>query len=385
MISVSAIMLEAFPRSSLVKEGMKRLLVVYAVIIAFSSIAFAEKNKASSSAKIKIGVCAPLTGEAATYGLDIKDYLVFANSKYGNNRFELIFEDDRCSGKEAVTIAHKLINVDKVDYALGFACSGTILAAAPIYEAAKLPTVVSGASSPKVADAGDYIFRTAPSDKLAATVLAKYVAKQDEDIAIFSEETEYAQDLDQAFVEAMSSYGKSVIRESFLPNTTDFRSVLLRLKASNPKGLFINSQAERTFAVILKQLGQLKWSPRIYGAYWPGTKVLRDLAGEELEGVVFVDTPSLDTLLNGSGRSLLSEYRASGGKTRSIEALFASTIEAFRSIEAASKSDLETIDFLNQAKFDGVFGNYSFDEKGEVVGLGFKLKQIANGEIVTIG
>jgi len=103
---------------------------------------------------IKLGVSSALSGDAATYGLDIKDALLFANQKYGDGRYEFVFEDDRCSGRDAVSVAHKLIDIDKVDAVLGFACSGAALAALPIYEKAHIPVMVTTASSPKIRDAG---------------------------------------------------------------------------------------------------------------------------------------------------------------------------------------------------------------------------------------
>ena len=81
---------------------------------------------------IKIGVSLPLTGPASTYGVELKKVITFANKKLANNKYELIFEDDKCSPKEAVTVAHKFIDLDKLKYVTGFACSGATVAAAPM-------------------------------------------------------------------------------------------------------------------------------------------------------------------------------------------------------------------------------------------------------------
>ena len=113
-------------------------------------------------------------------------------------------KDDKCNGKDAVSVAHKLINVDKVSVVLGMACSGAALAAAPLYQRAKVPVIASSASSPELSSAGDYIFRTTPSDLEAGRKLKAHVAQKHRRFAIVSEETEYAQGLKQAFLDAPS-------------------------------------------------------------------------------------------------------------------------------------------------------------------------------------
>ena len=84
--------------------------------------------------KIKIGLVSALTGESAPTGLDVKDAILFANKLYGGDRYEFVIEDDRCLGRDGASAAHKLVSIDKVKYALGFACSVSFLSAASIYE-----------------------------------------------------------------------------------------------------------------------------------------------------------------------------------------------------------------------------------------------------------
>ena len=124
--------------------------------------------------KIKIGVSTTLNGQAATYGDDIRRVVSYANEKLGENRFELIVEDDKCNGKDAVTVAKKFVEVDKVQGVIGFGCSGALFAAAPIYERAKIPVIGTLTSAAKISEAGKYIFRTQPSDGDGFKLLYRY-------------------------------------------------------------------------------------------------------------------------------------------------------------------------------------------------------------------
>ena len=66
---------------------------------------------------IKIGSILPLTGNAASYGQDMKAGIALyfeENPTIGDSRVELIFEDGKCNGQDAANAVQKLINIDKV-------------------------------------------------------------------------------------------------------------------------------------------------------------------------------------------------------------------------------------------------------------------------------
>ena len=363
-------------------KGLKFLLAVTLINIFLNILSVCEVD---AQERVKIGVSTALSGDAATYGLDIKDALIFANEKLADNRYQLVFEDDRCDPKTAVGVANKLINADNVKYVLGFACSGTVLATAPIYERAKRVVITTCASSPKIADAGEYIFRTTPSDIVAARQLYQHISASRKHVVILSEESDYAQDLEQAFVAAADSDSKmKIVRETFLPATSDFKTQLTRIRNTNPDSLFLNTQTERSFVVLLRQINEMSWSVPIYGAYWPGSPALLSEAGELANGIEFVDTPSLSGMLSPQGAKVFEEFLVKYPRPRSIESIFASSFEAFRAIDQAHRSKRDVRDYLLSTKFDGIFGPFEFDSKGEILGISFALKRIVDGKAITL-
>lgn len=327
---------------------------------------------------VKIGVSTSLTSDAGTYGLDMRDFMLFASEKLAPGRYQLVFEDDRCSGKDAVSVAHKLINVDQVRYVTGFPCSGATLAALPIYEKAGVLTLVAFASSPRIADGGDFVFRTFPSDREAAGLLYRSMRRYSR-IGVLSELTEYAQDFKNALREVAEAENREVFTEDFLPRTIDFKTPLLNLKKKNIDALFINPQAEMAFVTVLKDLQDLHMKLPLFGAYWPGSPSLLKVAGKGMEAVTFVDSPALSEILNPDGRALYREFQQRFGEIRSTETAFASAFEAFRVLHLAIQSGQEPRQFLYETKFNGIFGPYSFDEKGEIKGFSLVMKRIRNG------
>lgn len=341
-------------------------------------------NLALAQDRIKIGVPTALSGNAATYGTDLKNTVIFANRKLANGRYELVFEDDRCNGRDAVAAAHRLVDVVGVKYVLGFACSSTLLSTAPIYEKARVIAITPSASAAAIAQAGEYIYRTWSSDDLAGEVLIKQIAKETKILGVISEQTDYAQGFLNSVRKAAPGENFKIVNIDYISQTQDYRSLLMKLRDSGADGLFINSQDEATFLNIAKQARQLNWPVKIFSAYWAGTNEVLTKGAALVEGSEFVDLPGADELMNEEGKTLYQEFIQEFGGIRSMSLLFTTTLEAFRALDLAIQSGKDPRDFLNSNHFQGVIGEWSFDSNGEIVGLKPIMKKIVGGKPVTL-
>ena len=114
---------------------------------------------------IKIGLMAPLTGFAAADGASVLDSVKLAVERVNNEggvlgkKIELITYDDRADGKEAVTVARKLIQQDQVAAVVAGSYSTPSRASAPIFQDAEIPLVAAYAVHPDITGAGDFCFR----------------------------------------------------------------------------------------------------------------------------------------------------------------------------------------------------------------------------------
>ena len=115
-----------------------------------------------------IGAMDALTGVGESYGIPLQQAKLLAveqiNAEGGINGRELqiIFEDSKCAAQDAITAYRKLTDTDNVNIILGTTCSGAMLGAAPLAEADGVVMLSASATSPDIAGAGEYIFRTAP-------------------------------------------------------------------------------------------------------------------------------------------------------------------------------------------------------------------------------
>ena len=220
---------------------------------------------------VKIGVILPLTGDAAVYGEPAKNILQLAadeiNAAGGidGNSIELIFEDAKCGGPGGANAAQKLVNVDGVKVIIGGFCSSESLAAVPIAEAAKVAMISPGSSSPKLTGISPYFVRNYPSDSTQGSVLANiaYTDKGWKKVAFIQEQTDYALGVYTAFSETFTELGGTVTNEEFPTETSDFRSIVSKVKGTNPDAVFLSTQTPAVSSRIMTQMTQLGWKPNL--------------------------------------------------------------------------------------------------------------------------
>lgn len=335
------------------------------------------------TARIRIGVSTALTGPVAEWGVDLQRVLRFANQKFGHDRYELIFEDDKCDNSSAVTVAHKLLDQDHVRAVFGL-CSTTVVATSLLFERAKVPFFVPLTTSTSATRDRKYVFRATLNDQRAAAALSKHVAGHSKFVGILTESNEFSEGFRQDFSAAAKSTALRIENESFSPETTQFQALLLKFRKLGVDSLFINSNSERVFATISRQLKELQMNATIYGAYLPGTRVFRELVTGRTTPITFVDYPSAENILTDEGRILFQEFLADGGPLNISDYAFPAIIESFRSMDAALQAAEDPSKTLHGTSRTGIFGKYSFDENGDIQGPELAIKTIfPSGEIVT--
>ncbi len=301
------------------------LWVVGIIVVVLGAWVLVSGNNAkggdTGTGPIKIGVMAPLTGDAASYGEPTRKTLQLAadeiNAAGGINgrQIELVIEDSKCDSATAVNAAHKLIDTDGVQSIIGGFCSGETIPSVPIAAQAKVLLFSGSASSPALTNASPYFFRDYPSDAAQGKVLADvaYTKKNWKKVAVLQEQTDYAAGVFGSFDAAFKALGGTNVKEEFPSNATDFRSTLTKLKAEKPDALFIDTQTPAASQRILKQLAELGWKP---------TLILNDVTGgdpdtlskfsSQVEGAVTAEFLPDET--NAKLQTLIAAYKTKYGE-----------------------------------------------------------------------
>ena len=328
-----------------------------------------------------IGVMESLTGPGETYGnVALQSKLLAVqeiNAAGGINgrTLKLIIEDSKCNARDSITAYTKLTSVDGVKIILGTSCSGAMLGAAPLAE--KDGTIMfSGlATNPLIADAGDYIFRTAINDKLVGvdtgnTIWSDGVRK----LGTITEATDYAEGVRRETAKQFESLGGDIVAsEAYASEETDYRAAITRILGKDPDGIHIAAQAEFAGGTIVKQLRELGWDGPIYGEIVVIGATALDVAGEAATGVKGI-VPALDPG-NTKATEFLDRFRERYDYTTLEWYMGSAYDDVFITAACLAQTgdDQDAAGFrdclYNMSSFEGTIGTYTFDSDGEVVGL----------------
>src|SRR3989338_5873954 len=249
---------------------MRLELVIFLAVVVVAALAMLLLSNGGSGSNadrdVMIGYIAPLTGPASIYGEPATKAALMAqdeiNEKGGikGRMLRLIVEDGKCDGKEAVSAAHKLIDVDKVGEILGGHCSTESLAIAPVAEQSKVIQLASITSSPYLTEAGDYIFRNHPSSQLYISRAADYAFdKGYKRIAALYELKEFPQGAYDVFKKQLEIRGgTAVISGVFSTDDNDIRSQLTKINDIRPDAIFFVSQGSDKAILFLQQMKELR-------------------------------------------------------------------------------------------------------------------------------
>ena len=322
-----------------------------------------------------------VTGPGETYGtvmVQAKQMAVDEINEAGGidgRMIELVVEDSKCSAQDAITAYNKLTDVEDVKIILGTSCSGAMLGAAPLAEAEGVVLFSASATNPVIAEAGDYIFRTAINDNQLGVDSGNVLwADGVRKLATITEQTDYAEGVRRTTVAQFEKRGGEVVgAERYASDTTDFRTQLTKLIGANPHALHVAAQAEFAGGTIMKQARELDFTGPIYGeSVTTGTTAL-EIAGDAATGVKgIIPSPDLTT---DKGKEFLGNFRARYGYVTLAWFLGSAYDDVYIAAECLEKTgDDQDADGFRDCLYDttwsGAIGeSYTFDDKGEVVGL----------------
>ena len=296
-----------------------------------------------------IGVMESLTGPGETYGMVANQAKQMAvdeiNAAGGINgrMLKLIVEDSKCNAQDSITAYRKLTDVDGVKIILGTSCSGAMLGAAPLAEQDGVILFSGLATNPDIANAGDYIFRTAMNDaQLGIDTGNELWADGVRRLATMTESTDYAEGVRRSTVEQFTKLGGEVVgEERYASDVTDFRSQLTKLMGENPDAIHVAAQSE--------------------------------IAGDAATGLKAV-TADLNPA-NEKAAAVLANFKEVYGYVTLAWYLGSAYDDVYITAECLKKTgddqDADGFrDCMYELTWSGSIGeNYSFDENGEVVGL----------------
>ncbi len=225
----------------------------------------------SSGDTLKIGLYNPLSGANAAYGTELRDAALLAldyiNEQGGFNgvKGEMIVYDTQGSVEEAVKVASKLINEDKVTIAIGPMNSSEMFASGASLNDAGVYTLGCGTSPTWMQEDWPYVFRAAVNNgvtppliidmmkELGYTSMAGFYGQDDASLATYES---FKKLCEEAGIEVKDS-------ESYDQGDTDYSAQVANIVNSGADCVYISVNGE-TGPVIVKQLRQYGYDGIIF-------------------------------------------------------------------------------------------------------------------------
>ncbi|MGI6162096.1 MAG: ABC transporter substrate-binding protein [Christensenellales bacterium] len=215
--------------------------------------------------KLIVGCPQPLTGtnamvgDAALKGAQLAVKQINDAGGILGKQLELVVYDDQASPEEAVKIATKMIEVDKVDWICGSLISSCMLAAGQYYEEAGIITFGTGLSSTWMEKDWSYVFRACPNSGFAMPILAQYMKDMGiQKISIFQGQDDSSASGADDMRAACKEIGIEVLTsETYVEGDTDYSGQIGKIINSKPDAVFSStfSVTQSAFAKQLRQFG----------------------------------------------------------------------------------------------------------------------------------
>ena len=251
---------------------------------------------------IVVGLINHLTGDAAPYGQSMKKGTEVALKEINDaggikgHLVEVIYEDDRLSAADAQTAFLKLVETDKVPVIMGSGSSTVSLSICPRAQEKRVVQISSISTAPTLKECGPYFFSVMASDTAQGpewVKVAEYLGVNE--AAVMYINNDYGIGVKDTFVEAFEAAGgKVLIAQPFELGAKDFRTEILKVKATNPKVVFIVDHVAEG-SIVLKQALELGLEVQWVTDVSMVAQEVIDLAGEASERVMGLRAGSTQT------------------------------------------------------------------------------------------
>ncbi|RHW33489.1 branched-chain amino acid ABC transporter substrate-binding protein [Lysinibacillus yapensis] len=338
----------------------------------------------------KFGVISYLTGAGAAYGEAITQGLKLAQSEINENgevNIELVIEDSAGEAEQALSASQKLMSDDSTLAIIGPTLSTEFFAVAPEADLNGITIMGTSTTAEGIPEIGDYVFRNAIPEALAIpTAMEKAIERTGaKKVAmIYGNDDVLTQSGFDTMKKTAEEMGLEILTiETFQKGQSDYNAQLTKIKNTNPD-LILASALYNEGAVIMDQARKMGIEVPFVGGNGFNSPQVIEIAGDAANGLI-VATPWFGESDEQKVVEFNEKYEAAYGKrpdqfaAQAYDALY---IYA-DALKRAGEADRELFhEALAETKdFEGLLGNFSFDEIGDVV-MDVKVVEIKDGKFI---
>lgn len=334
-------------------------------------------NEIEPSKPVTIGIAAPLTGNAASYGAQIKAATeiwceqVNANGGMLGRQVKLVTADDRGEPKEAVTVAN-LISTYRPFAVLGHGLSGTTQPAKAVYGENKILLL---ANADSLTDpASPYVLRILPRNRDYAKPVAKHVKYQaglvSGSIYLIDDNTNYGKGLtDETYRLLPDDLKERVVRRSVTNGEGDYTAEITHMRAAK-SAIVVLAMPESTAGLILRQAARQNYFPAFIGHSRLTFQDFGRTVTDNNAQVTVIGVPGSDNSTTHDRQSqLIAAFKKHNQELGATELGVYAGLDLLHQavIRANSFDPLALSEALHAGSYQSITGQYRFDRLGNLI------------------
>jgi len=345
-----------------------------------------------ASGKVPLGVVAPMTGSAASFGgpaakaieIGVRD--LNAGGGLLGVPVQALIEDDRCDGGMAVAAAKHQIERNKVSFVIGPICPAGVMDATPFFAKAGVvqfvPTATMVALTRKYADT---VFRLAATDEQEAQALVAYVgrAPKGTKLAVVYSDFSFRREMAQMIKQALTGDLKASARfEPLLDVPGSYDRLADKLQRDPPDVLYMALDGDRVseFVAALRQRGV---KCRLIGGQQLLSQRFWGDAREAAEGIHFIapigpmNDPEVAKAVDLFGRSKVTPDLVTLNSYAAVQVW----AEAVR--RAGVGEPKKVVEALRSGEFKTGAGRVAYDQKGDRRDISYSALTWQGGRLIS--
>jgi branched-chain amino acid transport system substrate-binding protein len=350
----------------------------------------------SKTSSVKIAVALPLTGDIASLGQGLKRSVVMAVENANASKelpfpIEIVAFDDRSDPKEAVSVANRIVADRDVVAVIGHFNSGCSIPASRVYAGTGLPMISPASSNPQLTEQQlspqwtwpKCIFRVNTTDNVQGAYGADFVFKglKAKKAAIIHDKTAYGQGVAEVFKKQFEATGGQVTAyEGLQLGDRDFRSLLTRIKGTQPEALYFGGMFSEG-GILVRQARDIGFKGYFVACEANYDPAFLRVAGDAATGAYVTFLGSPPDLLP-SAKDFVEQYkkRYPTDELKSYDHYgYEVGMLVIDALKKVGPNREKIIEYLRGVKFNGVLGSTSFDEKGDTLNKTITLFVVKKG------
>ena len=220
-------------------------MITRRLFIVGTAAAAVIRTPAHAAEIVKIGLILPMTGPFASTGRQVQAginaYMALNGNSAAGKTVEVVLRDDAGTADQTRRIAQELVVNDGANILMGFGLTPLAMSVAPVLNQAKVPAIITSATTSAIMSKSDYFARTSMAGPQSAVPVATWAVENGIKRTV-TLVTDYGpgHDIEKGFTDEYKAKGGEIVEAIRVPlQNPDFAPFLQRVRDAKPDALFV--------------------------------------------------------------------------------------------------------------------------------------------------